>query len=61
MLLLCLILCVVVLFIVGIALERRLEHREYGGTSYEERSHELYLDILEGTHTQRIVDTRHKK
>ncbi len=61
MLLLCLILCVVVLFFVGIVLERRLEHRENGGTSYEERCRELYLDILEGSHTQRIVDTRHKK
>jgi hypothetical protein len=61
MLLLSLILFVVVLFIAAIVLERRLEHREYGGTSYEDSRRELYLDILEEAHTQRIVDTRHKK
>ena len=61
MLLLGFILFVVVLFFAAIVLERRLEHREFGGMSYEDSRQELYLTILEEAHTQRIVDTRRKK
>lgn len=54
MLLLCLSLLIGALLAASILLERKLERRHFG-TSYEECERELYLEILEDTHTQRIV------
>lgn len=60
MLLLGLSLFICALLAAAIMLERKLEHRHYGA-SYEERQRDLYLDILEEAHTQRIVHPQQKR
>ena len=59
--LLLIVLTVLAVIVVSMLIERVLEHRMYGGSSYEAMSRDLRLDIVQNTRTQHIVDTRRNK
>jgi hypothetical protein len=59
--LLLIVLGVLAVIVLLILIERVLEHRMYGGSSYEAMSRDLHLDIMQNTPTQRITDTRSNK